>query len=406
MGVQARTVMSILQRVRPVWTIVREAASEWMEDNATRLSAALAFYTILSVAPLLLIVVAVAGWVFGAEAATERLQEQARSFVGDAGAEVFKTTVEHANRPSTGVLATVIGIATLLFGASGVFGELQGMMNVVWNVKSRPGRGIWGTIRARFVSFGMVLAVGFILLVSLVITAALAAMGGYLNDLVPGLPTMMYIANFVVSFEVVTVLFGLIFKVLPDAKIAWKDVWFGALMTALLFTVGKYLIGLYLGKAGVATPFGAAGSVVAFVVWVYYSGLILFFGAELTQVKARHAGRGIIPTENAMVVDGSKAETRGSSQIATQAKNGRGSIGREVSASLFAHSAAAIFASGFVASRCSAMIFSITVRGTARSIPVRPQSVPQKASAKRMITGLKPTALPMIAGSMTDADTT
>lgn len=300
--------MKLPHRLKTVWTILRDTGNQWLADDAARLSAALAFYTILSVAPLLVIVTAIAGWVFGSEAATKQLEDQSRSFIGDAGAEVLKTTVDHAKRPGEGIIATVIGVATLLLGASGVFGELQSAMNIVWNVKPKPGRGFLAKIRDRFISFGMVLAVGFLLLVSLVITTILAGVGGYLSDLVPGLPTLMHIANFVLSFAVVAVLFALIFKFLPDVKIAWRDVWFGALVTAGLFTLGKYLIGLYLGQAGVATPFGAAGSVVAFVVWVYYSGLIVFFGAELTQVTARHFGRHIVPTENAMPAN--EAEVR------------------------------------------------------------------------------------------------
>ena len=238
--------------LKRVWTILREAASEWMEDNATRLSAALAFYTILSVAPLLVIVTAIAGLVLGDEAASGRLTEEIRGFVGDAGAEVVKTTIEHADRPKSGLLASIIGIVTLLFGASGVFGELQAAMNIVWNVKPKPGRGIWATVKDRFLSFGMVLVVGFLLLVSLVITTAMSAVGDYLGGLLPGIPTLMHIANFVLSFAVVTILFALIFKFLPDARIAWRNVWFGALVTAALFTLGKYLIGLYLGKAAPA----------------------------------------------------------------------------------------------------------------------------------------------------------
>ena len=196
-------------------------------------------------------------------------------------------------------MATIIGIATLLFGASGVFGELQDALNTAWGVKPKSGRGIWGTIRDRFLSFSMVFVIGFLLLVSLVITTILEAFSGYLGGLVPGLPVLMQIANFVLSFVVISALFALIFKFLPDAKIAWRDVWFGAAITAGLFSIGKYLIGIYLGRGGVTTPFGAAGSLVAFIVWVYYSGLILFFGAELTKVTARHAGRQIQPSENA-----------------------------------------------------------------------------------------------------------
>jgi membrane protein len=290
-------------RLREIWSVVREAASGWMNDNVTRLSAALAFYTILSVAPLLVIVTAIAGWVFGSEAAATMLQDQMRGMVGNAGADVAKAAVENAHQPGSGILATIIGVATLLFGASGVFTELQGALNIVWHVKPKPGRGIWGTIRGRFLSFGMVLAVGFLLLVTLVVTTAITALGDYVGGLMPGIPTLLHIANIVVSFVVIAVLFALIFKYLPDAEISWRDVWFGAVVTAALFTLGKYLIGLYLAKAAPGSAFGAAGSVVAFVVWVYYSGLIVFFGAELTRVTARYAGRQIKPAEDAMRAD-------------------------------------------------------------------------------------------------------
>jgi membrane protein len=295
-------------RVREVWTIVREAVSEWTDDNATRLSAALAFYTILSIAPLLVIVTAVVAFASDDQVAKDQLEQQMRGLAGDAGAEVLKTTAESANKkPKTGTLATVIGVVTLLFGASGVFGELQGSLNAVWDVKPKAGRGIWGTIRTRFLSFGMVLVIGFLLLVSLAVTTALNSTGDYLREQVPGLPVLMHVLNFAISFLVVAVLFALIFKFLPDAKIAWRDVWFGALVTAGLFTLGKYLIGLYLGIAAPGSAFGAAGSVVAFVIWVYYSGLIVFFGAELTQVTAKHAGRQIEPAEGAEHADGRAA---------------------------------------------------------------------------------------------------
>ncbi len=289
--------------LKNAWATLREAASGWMDDNATRLSAALAFYTILSIAPLFVIAVAIAGMAFGEEAATGALTDQLRGLLGEAGAEVAKTTVEHADKPKAGTVATIIGVITLLFGATGVFGELQGALNVIWNVKPKPGFSIWQKVKQRFLSFGMVLVIGFLLLVSLVMTAALTAFGDYLEGQAPGVPILMRVANFVLSFAVVAALFALIFKYLPDAQVAWKDVWFGAVVTAALFTAGKYLIGLYLGTAGVGTPFGAAGSMVAFVVWVYYSGLIVFFGAELTQVEAKRAGREIKPAENAEPAD-------------------------------------------------------------------------------------------------------
>jgi membrane protein len=304
--------------LKDIWTILKRAGKGWMDDNAMRLAAALAFYTILSIAPLFLIAVAIAGAVFGKDAATGALTDQLRGLLGDAGAEVARTTLEHADKPATGTIATIIGVVTLFIGASGVFGELQGALNAIWNVKPKPGRGIWGTVHDRFLSFSMVLVVGFLLLVSLVVSTTLAAVSKYVIDLAPGVPFLMHTANCVVSFLVVTLLFALIFKFLPDAKIAWRDVWLGALITAILFTIGKYGIGMYLGRASVGTPFGAAGSLVAFVVWVYYSGLIVFFGAELTQVNAEHFGRRIEPTDNAMPATPAevKAETRPGAQPA------------------------------------------------------------------------------------------
>jgi len=282
-----------------IWTIVRDSFSEWMEDNAPRLAAALAFYTILSVAPLLMIILAVVGFFFDAEVASAKLTSQMGSTFGEAGSEVVETVIENSKNPSGGITATLIGVVTMLFGASGVFGELQGSLNTVWDVKQKSGRGFWGIIRDRFLSFGMVLVVGFVLLVSLVLTTLLAAFGDYLGGLVTGLPLLIQVANFLLSFLMIAALFAMIFKFLPDVKIGWRDVWFGAFVTSMLFMVGKYLIGFYLGKAGFTTPFGAAGSLVAFVVWIYYSALILFFGAEVTQVAMKRFGRLIEPTENA-----------------------------------------------------------------------------------------------------------
>ena len=295
--------------LKTAWIDLRDAGTKWVDDHANRLSAALAFYTLLSVSPLFVIAVAIAGAVFGHDAATGALSEQLRSLFGEAGAEVARTAIEHAHRPRTGVLATGIGIATLLYGASGAFNALQYALNTMWNVKPKPGRAIWLQVRDQFLSFGMVLVIGFLLLVSLVVTTALAAFGGYLEALAPDAAQLMHVANFVLSFVLVTALFALMFKYLPDAEVAWRDVWFGALVTAALFTAGKYAIGEYLGRAGVATPFGAAGSLVAFVVWVYYSGLIVFFGAELIQVTAQHAGREIQPSANAELALGCRDES-------------------------------------------------------------------------------------------------
>jgi membrane protein len=197
--------------------------------------------------------------------------------------------IENAQRPKTGIVATLIGVGTLLFGASGVFGQLQETLNRIWDVPPNKSSGIWNMVRSRFLSFAMVLVIGFLLLASLVLSAAIAGAGEYLSDMVPGLEAWLQTANTITSFVIVTVLFALIFKVLPDTSIAWRDVWVGALLTSLLFTIGKFAIGLYLGKSSLASGYGAAGSLVVLIVWVYYSAQIMFFGAELAHVYAvRH----------------------------------------------------------------------------------------------------------------------
>ena len=284
------------------WEMLKQTGLDWVEDKAPQLGAALAFYSVLSVAPLLLIAIAIAGLVFGEEAARGEIVAQIRGMVGEEGAVAIQEMLAHARKPGAGILATVFGIATLLFGASGVFGQLQDSLNTIWEVRPKPGGGVWGFIRSRFLSFAMVLGTGFLLLVSLVLSAVLAALGNYLGGLLPGWAAFVQIANLLISFGVVTLLFALIFKLLPDVRIAWKDVWVGAALTAFLFTVGKFLIGLYLAHAGAGSAYGAAGSLVVLVLWIYYSAQILFFGAEFTQVYAKQYGSQIVPAANAMPV--------------------------------------------------------------------------------------------------------
>jgi membrane protein len=219
--------------------------------------------------------------------------------IGSEGEEAVEAMLDSADKPKQGTVAAVLGVITLLFGASGVFGQLQESLNTIWEVKPKPGGGIWQLIRSRFLSMAMVLGTGFLLLVSLVLSSAISGMGTYLKHQYPGLESIWHIVNFVVTIAVVTVLFALIFKFLPDAKIAWNDVWVGAVLTAILFAVGKLLIGIYLGKASIGSAYGAAGSLVVLLVWIYYSSLILFFGAELTQVYAKQFGSRIVPKEGA-----------------------------------------------------------------------------------------------------------
>lgn len=281
------------------WQMLREAGSDWLEDDAPQQGAALAFYSILSLAPLLVISLAVASLAFSHDAAGEEMIGQLQGVVGQEGAEAAKTMLDNAQQPQQGTIATILGVLTLLFGASGVFGQLQASMNTIWDVKPKPGGGIWALLRARFLSLGMVLGTAFLLLVSLVLSAVIAGVGTMLQNQWPGMETLWHLLNVVVSFVVATLLFALIFKYLPDANIAWSDVWVGAVLTAILFTVGKWLIGMYLGKSGLSSSYGAAGSFVVLVVWIYYSALILFFGAELTQVYARRYGAPITPKPGA-----------------------------------------------------------------------------------------------------------
>jgi membrane protein len=288
-------------RTKSIFSLLKDAFQEWQEDEALQLGAALAYYTIFSIAPMLLVVIGVAGLAFGREAVQGQLDNQIQGMVGAQGADAIQTMVANAGRHKDGGLwATVIAFVTILFGATGVFTQLQTTLNHIWGVKPKPGQGIKGMLRARAAAFGMLLGIGFLLLVSLVVSAALAAVGGYMTGLLPGAETVLQALNFVVSFAVITLLFAMIFRFLPDVKIAWRDVWFGAAVTALLFTIGKFLIGLYLGNSSVASVYGAAGSLVIVLLWAYYSSQILFFGAELTQVWARRRGARIEPDKHAI----------------------------------------------------------------------------------------------------------
>lgn len=280
--------------------VLKDTGKQWLDDKAPRLAASLAFYTLLSLAPMLVLSVSVAGLAFGEDAARGQIAGQLQGLLGDSGAAAVQGVLANAKTPSSGVIGTIVGIAIALFGASGVFGELQSSLDQIWDVEPKPGRGIKGYLRDRFFSFTLVLGVAFLLLVSLVMSAALAGIGAYLSHTLPGGEVIWQILNFVIALGVTTVLFALIYKVVPDVKIEWRDVWVGAFLTAALFSLGKLLIGLYLGRSSVASPFGAAGSVVALVVWVYYSAQILFFGAELTQVYATRRGARLEPTKNAV----------------------------------------------------------------------------------------------------------
>ena len=242
--------------------MLKDTFAAWSKDKVPRHGAALAYYTVLSLVPLLVVIIAMIGWIFGRDAAQSYILEQMGSLVGPQSAEAIKEMIQRASQPSTGVVATLIAAVTLLAGASGVFAQLQDTLNSVWGVAPKEGRGIWGVIRDRFISVGALLGTGFLLLVSLVLTAAVSAVGTWFGGWLPAPEFVLQLLELLLSLAVITGLFALMFKVLPDAQVAWSDVWVGAALTALLFTIGKFAIGLYLGKSDVGSAYGAAGSLV------------------------------------------------------------------------------------------------------------------------------------------------
>jgi membrane protein len=290
-----------IMRLRDGFRLFKETIAEWNEDNVPVLAAALAYYTIFSLAPLLIIAIAIAGAVFGEEAARGEIVRQIQGLVGRDGAEAIQAMIQNAHQPgSGGGIATVVGVVILLFGASGVFGQLQTALNTIWEVKPKPGKGIASFLQSRFLSFAMVLVIGFLLLVSLVLSAVLVAISSFFGGLVPALAVLGQVINFAISFSVITVLFAGIYKFLPDVEVPWSNLWVGAGVTALLFNIGKFLIGLYLGNSSVGSTYGAAGSLVVLLVWVFYSAQILLIGAEFTQVYSKYRGTPLKPSKHAV----------------------------------------------------------------------------------------------------------
>jgi len=280
--------------MQEMWSLLRETFTDWYEDRASRLGAALAYYTIFALAPGLIIVIGLAGLLTGWRAESQ-IVEQFRELIGEQGATAIEATIRSARTATLGKTGMALALATLIVGLWGVFGELQDGLNTIWGVTPKRGRHVIDIVKERFWSFAMVVGIGFLLLVSLALSAWLAALGTYVGYLLPAPPAALEALNFVISFAVITASFALIFKLLPDVSIAWRDVWLGAAVTSLFFTLGKFLIGLYLGKSAVASAYGAAGSLVIIVVWVYYSAQILLFGAEFTKVWAKRRGSGALP---------------------------------------------------------------------------------------------------------------
>jgi membrane protein len=277
-------------RSRAIYALLKTTYLEWSKDKAPRMGAALAYYTIFSLAPLLIIAVAIAGLAFGVQAAQGEIAGQIQGLVGRDGAKAIQDLIQSAHKPAHGVISSMIGVFALFLGASGVFCEIQDALNCIWHVNPDTKSGIRCLVKERFLSFGMVLGIGFLLLVSLLLSALLAAVTKYLGGMLP-IPAVLFESlDFLLSLLFIAVLFAMIFKLLPNTKIAWSDVWIGAALTSLLFTVGKFVIGFYIGKSVSASAYGAAGSLLVVVAWIYYSALILYFGAEFTRVYARTLG--------------------------------------------------------------------------------------------------------------------
>jgi len=291
--------------------LLKQTFNEWLQDKAPQLGAALAYYTVFSLAPLILVLLAIVGVIFRDDprGAWDRITQQMSYFLDQSAVQVVQDIAQKASQPGKSTIATIIGVALAIFGASGVFGQLQDALNTIWGVKAKPGGGIWAFLRARFLSFAMVAGICFLLLVSLAIEALLKGFSHYIQSALPGGMVIALTVYLIFDFAVVVLLFAMIFKFLPDVEIQWRDVWIGAVLTAILFGIGKWLLGFYLGSGAAGSAYGAAGSLITLLLWVYYSSQILLFGAEFTQVYAARAGRAFKPSEYAVRVETREVET-------------------------------------------------------------------------------------------------
>ena len=295
-----------------VFGLLKQTVQEWLGDKAPQLGAALAYYTVFSLAPLILVLLAIVGVIFRADPAGtwNKITEQMSYFLDPSAVQVVQSIAQKASEPGKSTIATIIGVALAILGASGVFGQLQDALNTIWGVKAKPGGGIWGFLRNRFLSFAMVAGVCFLLLVSLTLESLLKAFSHYVQTVLPGGIVVALAVYFIFDFAVVVLLFAMIFKFLPDVEIQWRDVWIGAVITTILFGIGKWLLGFYLGSGAAGSAYGAASSLITLLLWVYYSSQILLFGAEFTQVYAARAGRAFKPTEYAVLVETKEVEKR------------------------------------------------------------------------------------------------
>jgi membrane protein len=292
------------------FSLFKQTGQEFLQDKGPQLGAALAYYTVFSLAPLILVLLAIVGVIFREDpaGAWTRITQQISYFLDPSAVQVVQNIAHKASQPGKSTIATIIGVAVALFGASGVFGQLQDALNTIWDVKAKPGHGIWGFLRNRFLSFAMVAGVCFILLVSLTLESLLKGFSYYVQSVLPGGLVVAVSVYLIFDFAVIVLLFGMIFKFLPDATIEWRDVWIGAVITAILFGIGKWLLAFYLGSGAAGSAYGPASSLITMLLWVYYSSQILLFGAEFTQVYADRSGREVKPREYAVRVERREVE--------------------------------------------------------------------------------------------------
>lgn len=292
------------------FNVFKETARQWLEDKAPQLGAALAYYTVFSLAPLILVLLAILGLVFRHDpaGAWQKMTVQLSYFLDRSAIDVIQSIAQKASQTDKSIWATIVGVALALFGAAGVFGQLQDSLNTIWGVKAKPGAGIWGFVRGRFLSFAMVGGICFLLLVSMTLESLLKGFSHYVQAMLPGGIVIAVAVYLLFDFAILVLVLAVIFKILPDAKIRWRDVWIGAVITALLFALGKWALGLYLGSGSAASAYGAASSLITLLLWVYYSSQILLFGAEFTQVYADHFGARVVPDEHAVAVKRTEIE--------------------------------------------------------------------------------------------------
>ncbi|MGV2866562.1 YihY/virulence factor BrkB family protein [Achromobacter sp. AGC39] len=276
--------------IKRFYALVKQTVTNWLDDYAPSMGAAIAFYTVFSLAPLLIIVIGIAGFFWGREAAQGQLLDQVSAMVGAEGGKAVESVVLGAQEPAQGIAATVISVVMLVIGATTVFSELQSALDRIWKVNAKKQSGIWALIRARLLSFGLILTLAFLLLVSLVVSTLLAALGSWVGGGIPGWGVLLQAVNEAITLGILTLLFAMIYRFMPQVSVAWRDVWAGAFVTAVMFEIGKFLIGLYMAKASVASSYAAAGSLVIVLIWVYYAAQVFLLGAEFTRVYAETHG--------------------------------------------------------------------------------------------------------------------